>query len=47
MKLLNHVALAAVVAISVGFLGACAEVPAQATTEYSTTAPAPYTSRRR
>ncbi len=43
MKLLNHVVLAAVVAISVGFAGACAEVPAQTTTttEYSTSAPGP------
>jgi len=43
IKLLNHIALAAVVAVSVGFLGACAEVPAQTTTttEYSTSAPGP------
>jgi hypothetical protein len=41
LKLLNTVSLAAVAAISIGFLGACAEVPAQTTTEYSTTAPGP------
>ena len=43
MKLLNNLAIAAVVTVSVGFLGACAEVPAQttSTTEYSTTAPGP------
>ena len=43
LKLLNNLAIAAVVTVSVGFLGACAEVPAQttSTTEYSTTAPGP------
>jgi len=44
MKLLKNVALAAVIAASIGFVGACADqVPATTTTttEYSTTAPAP------
>jgi hypothetical protein len=41
MKVLRNIALAAVVAASVGFLGACAyeTPPTTTTTEYSTTAP--------
>jgi hypothetical protein len=45
MKLLKNAALAAAVALSVGFIGACSdEVPASTTTttEYSTTVPAIY-----
>jgi hypothetical protein len=41
MKLLKNVALAAAVAVSVGFVGACASAvpPTTTTTETSTTAP--------
>ena len=41
MKLLKNVALAAAVAVSVGFVGACASAvpPTTTTTESSTTAP--------
>ena len=39
MKLLKNVALAAAVAVSVGFVGACAVPPTTTTTVTSTTAP--------
>lgn len=44
MRLLKNVALAAAIAVSVVFMGACAEEvpPTTTTTEYSTTAPAVY-----
>src|ERR1039458_2515140 len=46
MKLLKNVALAAAVAVSVGFVGACASAvpPTTTTTESSTTAPPATTS---
>ena len=46
MKLLKNVAFAAAIAVSVGFVGACADEvpPTTTTTEYSTTAPAVYVS---
>ena len=44
MKFLKNVAFAAAIAVSVGFIGACAEgvPPTTTTTEYSTTTPAVY-----